>query len=96
MIVTESIYTVYVYGPNTDTPTFFEKIFEYISNSNTTDNIIVGDFNVTLDTQLDNLNYIHEQNRNARKRLNELMDEYGFCDAYRALNGKTMMRHLVR
>ena len=77
-----------IYGPNTDTPTFFEKIFEYISNSNTTDNIIVGDFNVTLDTQLDNLNYIHEQNRNARKRLNELMDEYGFCDAYRALNGR--------
>ena len=58
-----------IYGPNTDTSSFFHEIFEYISNSVVTDNILVGDFNVTLNTQIDNMNYAHECNPQSRQKI---------------------------
>ena len=76
-----------VYGPNTDTSSFFHEIFEYISNSVVTDNILVGDFNVTLNTQIDNMNYAHECNPQSRQKLNELLEEFGFFDVFRKLFG---------
>ena len=76
-----------IYGPNTDSPDFFENIFNFISNNNITDNIIVGDFNVTLNTQLDNMNYVQDRNNNARRKLGELIEQFGFYDVYRSLHG---------
>ena len=76
-----------IYGPNDDEPAFFENIFEIISRSNNPYNIIVGDYNVTLNPNIDNANYATVRNRRARAKLIELMEQHSYCDAYRKLNG---------
>ena len=76
-----------VYGPNNDSPHFFEQLFDYAGNSNTEYSIIGGDYNVTLNHELDNLNYVNERNNNARRKINEIMESNDLIDAFRFLNG---------
>jgi len=47
----------------------------------------MGDFNVTLDHNLDNHRYVTERNPRARVTLNNLMNDYAFIDAHRSLYG---------
>ena len=78
-----------IYGPNNDDPTFFNDIFSLYANSGMTDCIFIGDFNVTLNHELDNYGYVMPRNVRARRALNENMTEYGFFDSYRELFGET-------
>ena len=80
-----------VYGPNRDEPIFFDTIFEKLSESNTPHQIICGDFNVTIDHTLDNMNYVEPRSTRSRKKLNELMETHHFLDSYRQLNGNNKM-----
>ena len=82
-----------IYGPNEDSPEFFDQIFEYYECSNITNCIITGDFNTTLDHQLDNHNHRYAQHRNIRARncLNKWINDLGFIDAYRYLHSDKKM-----
>ena len=80
-----------IYGPNEDSPEFFDQIFQYYEQSNVTDCIITGDFNTTLDHQLDNLRYAQPRNSRARNCLNKWINDLGFVDAYRYLHGDKKM-----
>ena len=82
-----------IYGPNKDSPEFFDQIFEYYECSNITNCIITGDFNTTLDHQLDNHNHRYAQHRNIRARncLNKWINDPGFIDAYRYLHSDKKM-----
>ena len=42
-----------VYGPNKDTPTFFEEIRKYMSESVHDSVILMGDYNLVLDPESD-------------------------------------------
>ena len=75
-----------IYGPNTDSPDFYENIFNLISNNAGPNSIIIGDYNLTMDPDLDNLNYVQARNTRARNKLRELMNIHGFVDVYRQLN----------
>ena len=80
-----------LYGPNDDSPLFFDAIFNYVENLNISDCIITGDFNVTLNHELDNYKYAQPRNNHARNRLNEHIDNNGFTDAFRHLNQEKKM-----
>ena len=75
-----------IYGPNEDSPTFFDSIFEYVEHANISDCIITGDFNFTINHELDNYNYAQPRNVRARNQLNEHIENNGFIDAFRHLN----------
>ena len=75
-----------LYGPNDDSPEFFENIFTHYTNSGFINCILTGDFNVTLNHDIDNYGYNSPRNPRARRSLNNLMGNYGFIDAFRCLN----------
>ena len=66
-------------------PTFFESIFEYVEHANISDCIITGDFNVTINHELDNYNHAQPRNVRAWNRLNEHIENNGFIDAFHHL-----------
>ena len=75
-----------IYGPNSDQPQFFQELFEKITDLGLSEVIITGDYNVTLNHEIDNQNYASPRNINARKKLNDLMTSNSFIDIYRHLN----------
>ena len=76
-----------LYGPNEDCPNFYsEKAFEKIEVWEPDFSIFVGDFNVTLNPQKDNKNYLGDNNPQARNAIKDKMDEYNLIDIYRELN----------
>ena len=86
----KEIALISIYGPNSDSPSFFTNTFDIICNSNMAHTIIGGDYNVTLNHQLDNEGYLHVQNPNARLRLNNLIDNNDFFDPFRKLYGEKL------
>ena len=78
-------------GPNDDSASFFDAIFDYVEQWNISKCIITGDFNVTLNHELDNYKYAQPRNNRARNQLNEHIDNNGFTDAFRHLNQKKKM-----
>ena len=81
-----------LYGPNEDSPEFFENIFTHYSNSGITNCILTGDFIV----DIDNYGYISPRNPRARRTLNNLMENYGFIDAFRSLNANKRLFTWIR
>ena len=73
-----------VYAPNTDEPSFFDLVFSLLAKCELVDNMIAGDFNLTLNTEIDRKgsshNYVHMQ-----KILHEHMQESGLCDPWRLI-----------
>ena len=59
------------YGPNKNNPNFFENISQVIESTNNLllSVIIVGDLNVVLDYEKDNLKYKHKNNPKAQKHI---------------------------
>ena len=72
-----------IYGPNTDRPDFFENLFELNNQVNCPMQIIGGDFNVTLNHEIDNFDYIAPRNVNSRRILNNLLSNFSFFDVFR-------------
>ena len=77
-----------IYGPNRDTPEFYEQIRQDISDFNTGNNlnILTGDFNLILDPDIDCKNYIHINNPRARDKILDICVEYNLIDIWRELN----------
>ena len=76
-----------IYGPNNDDPQFFEVLFENLRKSDIPRNIICGDFNTTLDFNIDNSNYAAMRNNRARSTLNQLLLDYSYFDTFRHMQG---------
>ena len=72
-----------LYGPNEDSPDFFQHLFERIEEYDIPESLIVGDFNVTLNHNMDNLNYVQARNIQARQKLNEILNMYSYLDMQR-------------
>ena len=77
-----------IYGPNEDSPQFFEDLFNNINGHGLGNCIITGDFNTTLNFTLDNENYAATQNNQARATLNQLISDFEYFDTYRELEGE--------
>ena len=74
------------YGPNSDSPDFFDNLFS-IAMSFKNDKIIwCGDFNVVQDPILDCCNYIHMNNKKAHEKILLIKDSHSLLDPFREHN----------
>ena len=81
----EEITIVALYAPNEDKPIFFRNIREKIREKSE-HKILVGDFNMTLDINLDRSNTYCNNNK-AKKEVEDICDEFSMKDVWRIQNG---------
>jgi exonuclease III len=77
---------VNIYGPNNDTPDFFDEVQDIITEVNNPHTIICGDWNLIMDGNLDCQNYVTLNNPNARERVLNLCNEMDLTDPWRIQN----------
>ena len=76
-----------IYGPNGDSPRFYENdAFSKIESWNPHHLIFAGDFNLVMDQDLDTMNYHNVNNPQARHEVIKKMAEYNLIDIFRELN----------
>ena len=96
LIFDRKITLVNIYGPNKDTPEFYidleNKLIEFGNN----DIIIVGDFNMILNPQIDCINYKHLNNPNARLQVFRLMNDFNLFDVWREENEEEKIVYLEK
>ena len=73
-----------IYAPNQDNPGFFLNVCELLAGS-IHKTILLGDFNLTLDPELDSL-HTTTNNNNARQMLEQIMKECLLIDIWRIRN----------
>lgn len=73
-----------LYGPNQDTPDFYDVIQETIHDFNNDHIIICGDFNLVLNPSVDyDSNYKHVNNPAARNKVLEIIENNNLIDIFR-------------
>ena len=84
-----------MYGPNNDSPSFYENLNTIIDEFNNDNITVCGDFNIVLNPELDSHNYVQTNNPRARKKLLELIEYRQLIDSYRQFfpNKKTYTWH---
>ena len=73
-----------IYAPNSDTPAFFSSLREKLKERQV-NKIIVGDFNLTLNIELDRLNTYCNNNK-SKEVVEDIMDEFLLVDVWRTQN----------
>ncbi len=81
--------------PNSDDPLFFDNISNAIDEINNGNYIICGDFNLVLDPDLDYHNYKTVNNKEARDKVLEIIQEKYMIDPFRE-NNPVMKRYTWR
>ena len=77
---------VNIYGPNKDDPSFYENVFKCITEMENDTYIICGDFNLTLDQNMDCFNYKHINNPKARMFVSNKINDNNLFDTFRELH----------
>ena len=77
---------VCLYGPNKDEPLFYQDLLTKILKYNTSNIVIVGDWNLTLNPELDCKNYKNINNPRARNEVLRIMNELNLYDVWREEN----------
>ena len=77
---------VALYAPNVDNPKFFRTVGQMLRNRSE-HKILIGDFNLTLDVDLDRLN-TYCNNEKAKTEVENIMDEYSLKDIWRERNSE--------
>ena len=72
-----------IYGPNTDIPSFFEIVSEKIAELENNSVVWCGDFNLVQNPKLDYKNYKTINNKNAREKLLEIINDIHLIDPCR-------------
>lgn len=75
-----------IYGPNRDSPEFYENLCQRLSKYENTQFIIGGDFNLTINPDIDCYNYVNINNPNARNSVINMMVELNLVDCWRENN----------
>ena len=81
----KKITLINLYGPNNDSPEFFNKVSDIIENFNNQTVIIAGDYNLVQNQSLDTHNYRNINNPKAKDKVLDLMDMYNLNDPFREL-----------
>ena len=79
---------VNLYGPNKDDPSFYEDIKKRVVRLGNNNIIMVGDWNLLLNPEIDGLNYMHINNPNARQKVLKIMSDLNLYDVWREENGE--------
>ena len=75
---------VAIYAPNEDNPRYFESLREKLKERSE-NKILIGDFNLTLDVDMDRYNTYNNNNR-AKAVVEEIMEEFYLNDVWRIRN----------
>ena len=78
-----------VYGPNEDQPNFYIDMFNIIENLDTKNLILVGDWNIVMNYELDTLNYKKNKNPRSREFFLEYMERLDLIDIWRQTHSDT-------
>ena len=73
-----------IYAPNQDSPNFFRNV-QLLLQQRSEMKIVIGDFNLVLDVELDRLN-TYSNNNKAKEVLEDLMENYSLQDVWRVRN----------
>lgn len=82
---TNRLTLINLYGPNRDSPNFFDNIIKQAEEIGNISIIICGDFNIIQDQNLDSYNYKNMNNIKAHKKLEELKISTHLFDPFREL-----------
>ena len=80
---TTTISTLVIYAPSKDTPSFWEQAYEEINTTTNDLKLIIGDFNCTLDHELDSFGYKTDPHPKSRTIINNWLENEAFIDTYR-------------
>ena len=82
----KEITLVNLYGPNEDSPQFYENIIKKKSEFENENVIICGDLNLILDENKDCSNYLRINNPKAGKIVLHLLEQENYLDPWRVMN----------
>ena len=74
---------VNIYAPNRDDPNFFKQLKQHILEAGNTNILIVGDWNLLLEPDVDGTNYKNINNQNARVEVCNMIAELNLYDIWR-------------
>ena len=74
------------YAPNSDCPSYFNKVVETLESLDTKNSILVGDWNIVLNFGKDTINYKKMNNTHASKTVNPLMTKQSIIGVWRRDN----------
>ena len=74
-----------IYGPNNDTPLFYNKVSETIEYFNNQSIILTGDYNLVQNQRLDTYNYVGINNPKAKDQVLDMIEIYNLTDPFREL-----------
>ena len=80
---------VSLYGPNSDSPAFFDSLFLQAHSFNNTSVVFCGDFNTVQEPKLIYFNYKYINNAKAKEKSEELQYQYNLIDPFRDQNPDT-------
>lgn len=72
-----------VYGPNQDDPEFYVQIFERVNEHSNPYKLIGGDFNLSLDLNLDRKGAVTDHKTGSRWVVSQFMNDYDMVDIWR-------------
>ena len=75
-----------LYGPNRDEPLFYEHISNIIEQFQNSSIILVGDWNMVMNYNVDTKNYKREYNYKAKAEVRAMMEKYDLKDIWRVNN----------
>lgn len=78
-----------LYGPNQDNPVFYQNLQKTLTRFGNQKILIVGDWNMLLDPEVDGKNYKHINNPRARLQVLKMITELNLYDIYRCENGES-------
>lgn len=82
----KKITLVSLYGPNDDSPQFYENVLQKVDEFENEEVIMCGDWNLVLDPHIDSENYLHINNPKARSIVLNLIKENNFKDSWRIMH----------
>ena len=83
------IQTAAVYAPTDDLPSFRDTVYEKLNSGTTLHKLIIGDFNVTLQHNLDSHGYKTDPHPKSRTTINNWLENETLIDIYRYFNPTT-------
>ena len=76
----KTITVINIYGPNNDTPLFYNKVSESIEYFNNQPTILTGDYNLVQSQRLDTYNYVGINNPKAKDKVLDRIEIYNLTD----------------
>lgn len=84
-----SFLLINVYAPNEDNPNFFTNLFSEVNKYENPNKLYGGDFNLVLDPLLDKVGVINNPKQNARRVIQQEIQDHDLIDYWRQSNPNT-------